>query len=226
MKQKAPDDVALNVDAIHWRRLPASTRRGMVKAVDIVAAVRKRIQSETHVTSMPPVQIFDTVWMDPARTGFVNGRASVLRLGSRNVFGVELPAPTVLAAKEDLLHAVLVHEFGHCFYHATRVVDLIDNPDSAGPLALDMSRGFTTLYTDEAADRATLVAPSEWFTEDVARSFPYWNDPRLAWLDDEAFSWLKHLRVEDGGRRFWVESVSISEDWIEHIRRVRNRQTA
>jgi len=217
MKRKAPDAVSLNIDAVHWHRLPASIRRGLVTAVNMVSAVRKRMQAEVLVSSLPAVQICDPVWTDPARTGFVDGRATLLQHGTRNVFAIELPAPTALSLNEDRIHAVLVHESGHCFYYATRLVGLMDS--GVEPLSFNDSRG--DVYTDEAADRARLVTPSDWFTEKVADAFSYWNDPRLNSRGDDTYAWLKHLRVEEGSGRFAADHVSIPDDWIEHIRRLR-----
>jgi hypothetical protein len=139
-----------------------------------------------------------------------------MRRGRHFVFGVELPAQVVLTGSEETIAAVLIHEFGHCFYFSTEVIDHID---AGRGRQLPPSRGTGNIYGDEAADRAHLVDPHKWFSPDVAQAFPYWNDPRIQICLDPL--WVDHLPVEDGAHHFEANGISIPDDVVEHVRKLR-----
>lgn len=213
-----------DIDTVHWGRLPASIRRALVDGVALVATVRERLRTDVCVESLPPVRVYDALWADPSLSGLiVDGRAAPIRQGGATVFGVELSGPIALLGDEARIRAVLIHEFGHCFYYAKRVIDVLD---AGGPYVIDDRRpgDADSVYYDEAADRAALVEPSDWFSEAVARDFPYWNDPRLKYPDDDAtLARFKALRIEEGVRPFSVDRIAIHDDVADRIRTLRRR---
>ena len=68
---------------------------------------------------MPPVEIVPYIWTRDRV--LICGRVTALRQGDGAYFGVQLPAPTALCTDRAAVRALLVHEFAHWFYIATRV---------------------------------------------------------------------------------------------------------
>lgn len=212
------DEVSLVSGGIYWSRLPARTRTALVASVSTLKRVRERLRTSVLVQTLPPIRLIPAIWMNPNHTGSVDGRSTVVQVGQDFMFGVELPAQTALAGSEGTIEAVLIHEFGHCFHFSKEVIDHVD---SGGGPELPMTRD-TNIYEDEAADRACLVDPRDWFTPEVAQDFPYWNDPRIHIPFDAA--WLDQFPVEDGARQFVSNRIAIPEDVIAHIRKLRASQ--
>jgi len=216
---KTSDEVALDMDRVRWGRLPASIRVAIVNGVAIIAEERERLRASVLVSTLPPVRVVPEIWTNPEWTGCVDGRSTIMKLGRRHVFGVELPAPVALSGSRDAIRAVMIHEFGHCYHHAAAVVDHMD-AGRTDPLNLLST---ANVYTDEAADRAALVdPPSDWFAEGVALDFPYWNDPRIRIAPRE--EWFRALPVELGVRQISGTSIDLTDDIIDHVRRLRERR--
>ena len=79
---------------------------------------------------------------------------------------------------------------------------------------------YDNVYTNEAADRATIVDPRDWFTDEIARDFPYWGDERLSGADlDE--QWLEQLPLEHGAARLQGDHISLPNAITEHVRKLR-----
>jgi hypothetical protein len=128
--------VVFRKNSRRWAKLPASVRTEIMRGVEKVRRIRSEIAIDALVKAMPPVEIADEIWVLPDRSGAINGRAGVVRLGQDTWFGVHLPAPTALCSDRDLLRAILVHEFAHCFFQVKAAIDAADaGSDSANLIA-------------------------------------------------------------------------------------------
>jgi hypothetical protein len=213
-----PEEVSLRRHPLHWSRLSGPMKVRVVDGLERITRVRARLSESVQVVSLPPVVVHDAVWTGPGLTGLISGRAGPVALGPHVVFGVELPVNVALADDEEAIRAVLLHEFGHCFYYMMKVLlatdagithlsDVVDDP-----------------YTDEAADRARLVDPAEWFTGDAASDFPYWNDPRVEPVLRIVPTIAEHFRIEPGSSEFETSILTIPNDVIAHVRELQKRQ--
>jgi hypothetical protein len=105
-------------------RLPISSSpllARLLKGVERVASIRAEIASTARVATMPPVEVVPYIWT--RERALICGRVTALRQGDGTYFGVQLPAPTALCTDYAAVRALLVHEFAHWFYIATRVVN-------------------------------------------------------------------------------------------------------
>jgi hypothetical protein len=144
-------------------RLPISATpppfEKLLQGVERVASIRAEIASTAKVASMPPVEIVPYIW---ARDRvLICGRVTALRQGEGASFGVQLPAPTALCTDRAAVRALLVHEFAHWFYIATRVVNGSEFSQKAGGTLDLRNEGLTELDTQ--------INAWDWFGEEDAR---------------------------------------------------------
>src|SRR5882724_2655947 len=102
----------------------------LLKGVERVASIRAEIASTAKVTTMPPVEIVPYIWT--RERVLICGRVTALRRGDGAYFGVQIPAPTALCTDDAAVRALLVHEFAHWFYIATRVVNGAESAEQEG----------------------------------------------------------------------------------------------
>ena len=79
---------------------------------------------------MPPVEVVPYIWT--RERVLICGRVTALRQGGGAYFGVQIPAPTALCTDHAAVRALLVHEFAHWFYIATRVVNGAESGEEEG----------------------------------------------------------------------------------------------
>ncbi len=215
-----PGEVTLRRHPLRWRRVPSSIKVRVVSGLDRIARIRAGLSESVQVVSLPPVVVYDALWTSPDMTGSVSGRAGPVTRGKHTVFGVELPVNVALTDDEEAVRAVLLHEFGHCFYYMARTIEAVD----AGVTEVsDVFGGIGRVYTDEAADRARLVDPTEWFKGDAATAFPYWNDARVERIVAIAPQFAEYFCVEPGALGFETHQLSIPEDVVMHLQQLRKR---
>src|SRR6185503_16752632 len=102
----------------------------LMKGVERVASIRAEIASSAKVATMPPVEVVPYIWA--RERVLICGRVTALRQRSGAYFGVQIPAPTALFTDHAAVRALLVHEFAHWFYIATRVVNGSESGEKQG----------------------------------------------------------------------------------------------
>ena len=152
-----------------WKSLAPRIKRTLCDAAKNVATIREAIGADAQVHSMPPVEIVAELWAHGEST--LDGRCKPLERGKEWEFGVQLPASTAAHYDPVMIRSVLVHEFAHCFFMLQRCVR-----DGPGPIndAYDIF--------DDAADRARMVDPTDWFGAADVERFAYHDDQGLVGL--------------------------------------------
>src|SRR5260370_34064976 len=102
----------------------------LVKGVERVASIRAEIAHAAKIATMPPVEVVPYIWT--RERVLICGRVTALRQGDGAYFGVQIPAPTALCTDRAAVRALLVHEFAHWFYIATRVVNGSESGEKEG----------------------------------------------------------------------------------------------
>lgn len=204
------------VTASSWRRIPPPVRARVTSRVRSLRQLRTVIGETALVRTMPPVRVIGTGW-DPYAIGCVWGRTTEIPLRDGWTWGCELPASTLIAVEDDeRMRDILVHEFAHAFWNAQ---DVITN-NGAG-IGADDPR-----LDRDAADRACLVEPSEWFAASDAARFAYHGDPRFnecmdvlrsRWID--AGLPIEPPPAERGTLR--KMTVYLPDDVIQHVEALR-----
>ncbi len=160
---------------------------------------------------MPPVEIVPYIWTQDRV--LICGRVTALRQGDGAFFGVQLPAPTALCTDRAAVRALLVHEFAHWFYIATRVV------------TGDQAAGTLDLRNEGLTESDTQINAYDWFGAEDAGSFIQHGDTATRAISSQAAIGLE--------RQFYVVSprmgdtvggISISDDVRAHIRSLRTQR--
>ena len=180
----------------------------LMKSVERIASIRAEIAQSAKVATMPPVEIVPYIWTRDRV--LVCGRVTALRHGDGAYFGVQIPAPTALCTDRAAVRALLVHEFAHWFYLATRAVN---GSESAGVLDL-RNEGLT--------ESETQIDAADWFGEEDARGFIQHGDSATRSISSQAagleqFFYVISPRLGDASG-----GISISEDVRAHIRNLRS----
>src|SRR5579863_3499677 len=110
---------------------------------------------------MPAVEVVPYIWTH--RRVLICDRVTALRQGDGAYFGVQIPAPTALCTDREAVRALLVHEFAHWFYIATRVVNGSESGDKEG--------GTLDLRNEGLTESDSQVNARDWFGEKDARQF-------------------------------------------------------
>jgi hypothetical protein len=196
-------------------RLPISDRSPLdrlLSGVERVASIRAEIANAAKVATMPPVEIVPYIWTRDR--SLICGRVTTLRRGEMSYFGVQLPAPTALCTDRAAVRALLVHEFAHWFYIATRVVNGSEGENAGGTLDL-RKEGLT--------EADTQINAHEWFGEEDARNFIQHGDSITTGISRQAIGLEAHFFVVSPRLGDAAGSIQISDDVKEHIRRLRVR---
>lgn len=164
---------------------------------------------------MPPVEIVPYIWTRD-RT-LICGRVTALRQGDGAYFGVQLPAPTALCTDRAAVRALLVHEFAHWFYLATRAV----NGSESG----EKTAGTLDLRNEGLTESDTQIDARDWFGEEDARGFIQHGDSATRGISMQAVGLEKQFYVVRPRMGDAIGSIDISEDVRAHIRSLRDRRT-
>lgn len=195
-------------------RLPISDSpplERLLKSVETVASIRSEIAGSAKVATMPPVEIVPYIWTQ--NKSLVCGRVTTLRRGDGAYFGVQLPAPTALCTDRAAVRALLVHEFAHWFYLATRVV----NGSDAG----DHVDGTLDLRREGLGETDTQIDAHEWFGEEDARNFIQHGDVITRGIAQQAAGLETLFYVMTPRMGEAVGGMRISDDVKAHIRRLK-----
>jgi hypothetical protein len=182
----------------------------LLEGVGRVASIRAEIASTAKVATMPPVEIVPYIWT--RNRSLICGRVTALRRGETAIFGVQLPAPTALCTDRAAVRAVLVHEFAHWFYIATRVVNGSEVGKPGGILDL-RSEGLTELDTQ--------INGWDWFGDDDARGVIQHGDSATREISRHAIGLERYFYVVSPRLGDTVGTIGISDDVRAHIGRLR-----
>ena len=183
----------------------------LLKAVERVASIRTEIALAAKVATMPPVEIVPYIWT--RERVLICGRVTALRQSDGAFFGVQIPAPTALCTDDAAVRALLVHEFAHWFYIATRVVN--GSETSAG------GSGTLDLRNEGLAESDTQINAEDWFGEEDARLFIQHGDSTTRSISSQAAGMEKHFYVVSPRMGDAVGNIDISDDIKSHIRSLR-----
>ena len=136
-----------------------------------------------------------------------------MRRGDGAWFGVQLPAPTALCTDRAAVRALLVHEFAHWFYIATRVVNGSELGESAD--------GALDLRNEGLTESDTQIDAHEWFGDDDARSFIQHGDSITSGISRQAAGLETQFYVVSPRLGDAVGGIRIADDVKDHIRRLR-----
>ncbi|HEX3745169.1 MAG TPA: hypothetical protein VHW09_14595 [Bryobacteraceae bacterium] len=183
----------------------------LLQGVERVASIRAEIASAARVATMPPVEIVPYIWTRDR--ALICGRVTALRQGDSVYFGVQLPAPTALCTDRAAVRALLVHEFAHWFYLATRVVNGSDSAEKAG--------GTLDLRREGLTESDTQIDASQWFGEEDASSFIQHGDVATRGISRQAIGLEAYFYVVSPRLGDTAGGMNISEDVKAHIRSLR-----
>ncbi len=195
-------------------RLPISESpplERLLQGVERVASIRAEIASAAKVATMPPVEVVPYIWARD-RT-LICGRVTALRRGESAYFGVQLPAPTALCTDRAAVRALLVHEFAHWFYIATRVV----NGSEVG----ENTSGTLDLRNEGLTESDTQINARDWFGDEDADGFIQHGDSATNGISRQAAGLEAQFYVVTPRLGDTVGNIDISDDVKAHIRRLR-----
>ena len=198
-------------------RLPVSPSpplARLMKGVERVASIRADIANTARVATMPPVEVVPYIWT--RGRALICGRVTALRRGDGTYFGVQLPAPTALCTDYGAVRAVLVHEFAHWFYIATRVVNGSEFGVNEG--------GALDLRNEGLTESDTQIKAQDWFGEEDVRRFVQHGDSKTSAISSQAIGLEAHFYVVSPRLGDTVGSIDISDDVKAHIRSLRVQQ--
>jgi len=183
----------------------------LLKAVERVASIRTDIARTAKVATMPPVEIVPYIWT--RERVLICGRVTALRQSDGAFFGVQIPAPTALCTDHAAVRALLVHEFAHWFYIATRVVNGSETNGEGG--------GTLDLRSEGLAESDTQINAEDWFGEEDARRFIQHGDSTTRSISSQAAGMEKHFYVVSPRMGATAGNIDISDDIKSHIRSLR-----
>lgn len=190
-------------------RLPISANpplARLLQGVERITAIRSEIAKAAKVATMPPVEVVPYIWTRDR--SLICGRVTALRQGDGAFFGVQVPAPTALCTDHAAVRALLVHEFAHWFYIASRVVN---GSEADGTLDL-RSEGLT--------ESETQIDARDWFGEEDAESFIQHGDAATRAISSQAAGLEKQFYVISPRLGEAAGNIRISDDIKTHIRRL------
>jgi hypothetical protein len=186
----------------------------LAKGVERVASIRAEIASAARVATMPPVEVVPYIWTRDRV--LICGRVTALRQSDGAYFGVQIPAPTALCTDHAAVRALLVHEFAHWFYLATRVMN--------GSEAAEKEAGTLDLRNEGLAEADTQINAHDWFGEEDARGFIQHGDATTRSISSQAAGLEQQFYVVSPRMGDAVGSIDISDDVKAHIRSLRTRR--
>lgn len=208
MRKRCDVDVRLRKSPVKWKKFPSSLKERLHQGTLRVERLREDIAAQAGTPSMPPVEIFPEVWITDE--GHILGRAAPIEIGGTTQFGAALPAPTVVQPDDQILRAVLVHEFNHCFYAMVRAAEHLLLGRAPSPIELFGPHS-------AEAEEAALLDPREWFGPGDAESFIRWHDSRFDAVEPFAVRLAQILPVVTPAPTFAINRLDVS-DWV--MRRV------
>jgi hypothetical protein len=183
----------------------------LLQSVERLASIRGEIAAAAKVATMPPIEVVPYIWTRDRV--LVCGRVTTLRRGDGAWFGVQLPAPTALCTDRAAVRALLVHEFAHWFYIATRVVNGSELGESAA--------GALDLRNEGLTESDTQIDAHEWFGDDDARSFIQHGDSITSAISRQAAGLETQFHVVSPRLGDAAGGIRIADDVKDHIRRLR-----
>ena len=197
-------------------RLPVPSTTPIEKllaGVERIASIRAEIAAGAKVATMPPVEVVPYIWVHNG--GLICGRVTALGRVEAAHFGVQIPAPTALCTDYAAVRSLLVHEFAHWFYIATRVVN-------GSGMAAD-ENGSLDLRDPGLKDRDTQIDPWDWFSPDDARSFVQHGHAATRAISKQAYGLERYFFVGTPRMGHTAGHIDISEDVKAHIRKLAAR---
>ena len=197
-------------------RLPISEHpplEKLLRGVERIAAIRAEIAAAAKVATMPPVEVVPYIWTRDR--ALICGRVTTLHRGGRAAFGVQLPAPTALCTDIPAVRALLVHEFAHWFYLATRAL----NGSETGK----NENGTLDLRNEGLTESDTQIDANDWFGEEDARGFIQHGDAITSGISKQAIGLEAYFYVVSPRLGDTLGGIEISEDVKAHIRRLRSK---
>ena len=187
----------------------------LVKGVERIASLRADIAHTAKVATMPPIEVVPYIWTH--ERVLICGRVTVLRPGEGAYFGVQIPAPTALCNDDAAVRALLVHEFAHWFYIATRVVNGAESGEKEG--------GTLDLRNEGLTESDTQINAQDWFGEEDARLFIQHGDSSTRSISSQAVGLEEHFYVVTPRLGDTVGHIDISDDVKAHIRSLKTQRT-
>jgi hypothetical protein len=182
-----------------------------MQGVERVASIRAEIAQAAKVATMPPVEVAPYIWTRDRV--LICGRVTTLRHGGGAYFGVQIPAPTALCTDRAAVRALLVHEFAHWFYIATRVVNGSDSGDKEG--------GVLDLRNEGLTETDTQIHAADWFGEEDTRRFIQHGDVATRAISSQAAGLEKLFYVVSPQLTDTAGGIDIGDDVKAHIRSLR-----
>jgi len=186
----------------------------LVKGVERVASIRTEIALTAKVATMPPVEVVPYIWT--RERVLICGRVTALRQSDGAYFGVQIPAPTALCTDHAAVRALLVHEFAHWFYIATRVVNGSESREKEG--------GTLDLRNEGLVESDTQINARDWFGEEDARRFIQHGDSTTRSISSQVVGLEEHFYVVSPRLGDTVGNIDISDDVKAHIRSLRTQR--
>ena len=196
-------------------RLPISADPPLAKlaaGVARVASIRADIAKDAKIATMPPVEVVPYIWTH--ERALICGRVTALRNAAGAHFGVQLPAPTALCTDYPAVRALLVHEFAHWFYIASRVVNDAELGQAERSGALD-------LRNEGLGEADTQINPRQWFGEEDARRFIQHGDSATRAISSQAIGLERYFYVITPNLDDTAGGIDINDEVKAHIRRLR-----
>lgn len=186
----------------------------LVQGVERVAQIRAEIARAAKVETMPAVEVVPYIWT--RERVLICGRVTALRQGDRANFGVQIPAPTALCSDRAAVRALLVHEFAHWFYIATRVVNGAESGNKEG--------GVLDLRHEGLTEVDMQINAADWFGEEDTRLFIQHGDSATRPITTQAAGLEGHFYVVSPRMGDTVGGIDISDDVKAHIRSLRSQR--
>ena len=186
----------------------------LVKGVERVASIRAEIAHAAKVATMPPVEVVPYIWA--RERVLICGRVTALRQGDGAYFGVQIPAPTALCTDRAAVRALLVHEFAHWFYIATRVVNGSESAEKEG--------GTLDLRNEGLTESDTQINAQDWFGKEDARQFIQHGDLTTLSISSQAAGLEEYFYVVSPQLGDTLGNIDISDDVKAHIQSLRTQR--
>jgi hypothetical protein len=160
---------------------------------------------------MPPVVVQPCVWHHGGR--LVHASLCTLVTGNdRPALGVVVSATVALCEDDRIVRDVLMHEVGHCFETARRLVERDDLGSSIADLRGDPM--------DETRDRRMLPVMGDWFVGKDGEFMRWGDEPIVPTAAIQALLDAGHLVLSEPPRMAPGQPL-IPPDWAEHVRSLR-----
>jgi hypothetical protein len=213
VSEKGAAEVFIDRHPVRFPSLPRWVKEGLTRGRDRVEHLCDEIAAASPVHWMPPVRILDVGWR--STEGCIYGRATPLRIGAHTYMGVELPATTVIFADDEVLRAILVHEFTHNFWYYCQMVQSLARGETGMKFTIDPE--------NSEDDASHMVDPKAWFGQGDAERFLFQHDSRLDALNEAIVDkWVVEygLPLEHGAKRFQAKSLTAPAHVLAHARKV------